>query len=317
MKLAALRRLAADRDVEIVIDDDARGRADALREAGFAVLQATWATSPARQGRDPAPGPGGAGPDLTKPDRRPGQPARTKPCRAPRRTNRRQHRLPPRDHRKGTGRMSPTTACRRWHHGGHGPPACAARGPDPDAGPARARRPAAAGSPAATAPAFELLYDRVASSVFGVIRRVLRDPAQSEEVAQEVLVEVWRTATRFDARARQRLDLDPHHGAPAGDRPGARRRRPPTTASSGSRSATTTPPYDEVADTVETRLEQEQVRRCLEGLTDLQRESVTLAYYGGHTYREVAELLDVPLGTVKTRMRDGLIRLRDCLGVMA
>ena len=62
-------------------------------------------------------------------------------------------------------------------------------------------------------------------------------------------------------------------------------------------------------------LEQERVRRCLDGLTDLQRESVTLAYYGGYSYREVAQLLGVAVGTVKTRMRDGLIRLRDCLGV--
>jgi RNA polymerase sigma-70 factor (ECF subfamily) len=72
-----------------------------------------------------------------------------------------------------------------------------------------------------------------------------------------------------------------------------------------------------VAERVEQRLEQEQVRRCLSNLTELQRESVTLAYYGGYTYREVGELLEVPLGTVKTRLRDGLIRLRDCLGVEA
>jgi RNA polymerase sigma-70 factor (ECF subfamily) len=68
---------------------------------------------------------------------------------------------------------------------------------------------------------------------------------------------------------------------------------------------------------VEIQLEREAVRRCLDTLTELQRESLTLAYYAGHSYREVAELLDVPLGTVKTRMRDGLIRLRDCLGVTA
>ena len=73
--------------------------------------------------------------------------------------------------------------------------------------------------------------------------------------------------------------------------------------------------FDVVAEQVESNLEQEQVRRCLKSLTDLQSESVRLAYYGGYTYREVSELLDVPLGTIKTRLRDGLIRLRDCLGV--
>jgi RNA polymerase sigma-70 factor, ECF subfamily len=74
-------------------------------------------------------------------------------------------------------------------------------------------------------------------------------------------------------------------------------------------------PYDEVAEAVADRLDTERVRRCLGSLTPLQRESVTLAYYGGYTYREVAALLGVAVGTVKTRMRDGLIRLRDCLGV--
>ena len=163
-------------------------------------------------------------------------------------------------------------------------------------------------------PAFELLYDRIANSVYGVIRRVLRDSAQSEEVTQEVLVEVWRFATRFDpARGSattwihtmaHRRAIDRVRSAQAShDRDEKVARRDQVTA------------YDEVAERVEARLEQQHVRRCLEHLTDLQRESVTLAYYGGYTYREVAEILDVPLGTVKTRMRDGLIRLRDCLGV--
>jgi len=191
----------------------------------------------------------------------------------------------------------------------------ASRGPDVDAGPVtlddllhRVARGEAA--------AFELLYDRIVGSVFGVIRRVLRDPAQSEEVAQEVLVEVWRTATRFD---------DDRGSASTWIHTMAHRRavdRVRSAQASHDREARVAvrdhvPAYDEVVDKVETRLEQEQVRRCVQGLTELQRESVTLAYYGGHTYREVAELLDVPLGTVKTRMRDGLIRLRDCLGVMA
>ena len=74
-------------------------------------------------------------------------------------------------------------------------------------------------------------------------------------------------------------------------------------------------PYDDVVEEVTTSLEQQQVRRCLKNLTDLQREALTLAYYGGYTYREVAEKLDTALPTIKTRMRDGLIRLRDCLGV--
>ena len=191
----------------------------------------------------------------------------------------------------------------------------ASRGPDVDAGSValdellhRVARGDAA--------AFELLYDRIASSVFGVIRRVLRDPAQSEEVAQEVLVEVWRTATRFDA---DRGSASTWIHTMAHRRAVDRVRSAQASHDREERVAVRdhVPAYDEVVDTVETRLEQEQVRRCVQGLTDLQRESVTLAYYGGHTYQQVAELLDVPLGTVKTRMRDGLIRLRDCLGVMA
>lgn len=64
-------------------------------------------------------------------------------------------------------------------------------------------------------------------------------------------------------------------------------------------------------------MEWQRVRRCIRGLTDIQRESVVLAYYGGFTYKEIAQSLSLPLGTVKTRLRDGMIRLRDCLGVKA
>lgn len=162
--------------------------------------------------------------------------------------------------------------------------------------------------------AFEGVYDLVAGQVLGVVRRVLRDPAQSEEVTQEVLVEVWRLASRFDPGrgTAQSWVLTMAHRR-AVDR--VRSAQASTDRDERVAQRDQQLPYDEVSEQVEARLEAEQVRRCLGSLTDLQRESVRLAYYRGCTYREVSDLLSVPLGTVKTRMRDGLIRLRDCLGV--
>ena len=164
--------------------------------------------------------------------------------------------------------------------------------------------------------AFAQLYDALAGAVYGIVLRVLRDPAQSEEVAQEVLVEVWRQASRYEAgrgsvkawvlTVAHRRAVDRVRSAQASSDREERAGRVETTR-----------PYDEVTEEVEKRLEVEQVRRALHRLTDLQREAVSLAYYGGYTHREVAELLDVPLGTVKTRLRDGLIRLRDEMGVTA
>ena len=162
--------------------------------------------------------------------------------------------------------------------------------------------------------AFELLYDRVAGSVLGVARRVVRDPSQSEEVAQEVLVEVWRTAARFDpaqGSATTWVLTMAHRRAVDRVRAMQAASARDTRAAALERS----PAYDEVSESVESALEREQVRKALESLTDLQRQAVELAYYGGYTQAEVARILAVPLGTVKTQMRDGLIRLRDALGV--
>ncbi|MEU8734053.1 MULTISPECIES: ECF RNA polymerase sigma factor SigK [Streptomyces] len=164
--------------------------------------------------------------------------------------------------------------------------------------------------------AFEELYGLVSGPVFGLVRRVVRDPAQSEEVAQEVLLELWRSAARFDPgrgsalawilTVAHRRAVDRVRSArAAGERERREARRAHQTA------------FDQVAEEVEAGLEREGVRRCLDRLTALQRQSVTLAYYDGYTYREVAERLRLPLGTVKTRMRDGLGRLRECLGGVA
>ncbi|WP_369077171.1 ECF RNA polymerase sigma factor SigK [Symbioplanes lichenis] len=160
--------------------------------------------------------------------------------------------------------------------------------------------------------AFTRLYDLVAPRVYGLVRRVLRDAGHAEDVAQEVMVEVWRAAARFD----------PARGSATGwiltiahrravDRVRSEQAAADRTVRVGAASVDTA--YDVVADEAATRQEVRDVRRCLDALTDLQREAITLAYYQGRSYPQVAELLGAPVPTVKTRMRDGLIRLRDCL----
>jgi RNA polymerase sigma-70 factor (ECF subfamily) len=162
--------------------------------------------------------------------------------------------------------------------------------------------------------AFEAVYDALGGPVYGLICKVLRDPAQSEEVAQEVLLEVWRTASRFDrskGSAQTWVMMIAHRRAVDRVRSAsAEAQRDQKSAAAAGIVA-----VDEVAEAVEANLDRERVRRCLDSLTELQRESLTLAYYGGYTYREVSKLLSVALGTIKTRIRDGLIRMRDCMGV--
>jgi RNA polymerase sigma-70 factor, ECF subfamily len=160
------------------------------------------------------------------------------------------------------------------------------------------------------AQAFEALYDALSSAVFGLARRVVRDPARAEDVTQEVFLEVWRKAARFDrtrGKAKTWVMTIAHRRAVDAVRRSESARR------QDNHGAAQEVSHDEPADSVMRADEHGAVRDCLESLTELQLESVRLAYFNGNTYNEVATLLDKPLPTIKTRMRDGLIRLRDCL----
>lgn len=162
--------------------------------------------------------------------------------------------------------------------------------------------------------AFEELYDAVAPRVFGLVRRVVRDPSQSQEVTQEVFVDIWQQAARFDAdrgRAMSWILVIAHRRAV--DRVRASQASTDRDMRQGIKEYQES--YDDVADTVETAMESARVHKAMETLTEPQREAISLAYYGGYTHQEVAELLKIPVGTVKTRIRDGMIRLRDRLGV--
>ncbi|WP_109506779.1 ECF RNA polymerase sigma factor SigK [Nocardioides speluncae] len=162
--------------------------------------------------------------------------------------------------------------------------------------------------------AFGRLYDATASRVFGLVLRVVRDPAQAEEVTQEAYLDVWRTASRFD----------PAHGSAVswlltiGHRRAVDRVR--SAEAAARRDATyhrESEPvaHDATAEAAQIGLEAKRVRRALAALTAVQREALELAYFGGYTHTEVAAMLDLPVGTAKTRIRDGLIRLRDAMGV--
>lgn len=162
--------------------------------------------------------------------------------------------------------------------------------------------------------AFGELYDRSAPRVLGLVRRLLRDSAQSEEVTQEIFLEVWQNAKRYDSSKGSAITwiLTMSHRR-AVDRIRSSQSSRVRDTKIGLRDMETE--YDSVSESVEIRVEHERVGQALLRLTELQRQAVTLAYYGGYSHSEVAELLKVPIGTVKTRLRDGMIRLRDELGV--
>lgn len=162
--------------------------------------------------------------------------------------------------------------------------------------------------------AFAQVYDACSAKVYGLALRVVRDPAQAEEVAQEAFLEIWRTASRFDPERGSALAwmmTITHRRAVDRVRSAEAAGRREITYEQQHRAVE----HDVTAEAAHAALEARRVRNALDELTAVQREAVSLAYLGGYTHTEVAALLDLPVGTAKTRIRDGLIRLRDNLGV--
>lgn len=162
--------------------------------------------------------------------------------------------------------------------------------------------------------AFAELYDATSARVHGLVLRVVRNPAQAEEVTQEAFLEVWRTASRFDSSRGSILSwlmTIGHRKAVDRVRSAEASTRRDTTYHQQSGAVD----HDATAEAAHGSLEAQRVRSALSALTPVQHEAVTLAYFGGYTHTEVATMLDLPVGTAKTRIRDGLIRLRDAMGV--
>lgn len=162
--------------------------------------------------------------------------------------------------------------------------------------------------------AFARIYDMLGPRVFGLVLRVLVDRAQSEEVMQEIFLEVWQSAAQFipnRGQGRSWVFTIAHRRAV--DRVRSAQASSDRDVKAGFRDLGV--PHDTVVEEVELRIEGRRVAAAVATLPDAQREAITLAYYGGYSQSEIAALVGAPLGTIKTRMRDGLTRLRNEMGV--
>ncbi len=156
--------------------------------------------------------------------------------------------------------------------------------------------------------AYDALFRRLSGPLYRLALAITRDPAQAEEVSQEVLIEIWLTADRFDPR---------RGSAAAWAQTIARRRaidriRSAVASAHRERRSTEVPaPRDQVNDAVEDIFDRERLTSGMNRLSDPQRQAILLAFYGGHTHDEVAAILGLAVGTVKGRIRAGLARLRE------
>lgn len=164
--------------------------------------------------------------------------------------------------------------------------------------------------------AFAELYDVLSARVFGLILRVLVNRSQSEEVLQEVFLEIWQSASRFipnKGQGRTWVMTIAHRRAV--DRVRASQSSSDRDTRIGLRNLEVA--HDSVAEQAELSIDGERVVTALGLLPEVQREAIVLAYYGGYSQNEISALTGTPLGTIKTRMRDGLTRLRAEMGVTA
>jgi RNA polymerase sigma-70 factor (ECF subfamily) len=160
-------------------------------------------------------------------------------------------------------------------------------------------------------PALAEVYRRYGSAVWALARRVTNDAQAAEEVSQTVFLNLWTTPERFDPQRgslRSWLLAQAHGRAVDLVRSETARRRRQTREAE-----LAVPASAEVETAVHAAALAEDVRRAVEALPPGEREAILLAYFGGHTYRETAQLLGQPEGTVKSRIRSGLQNLRRTL----
>lgn len=155
------------------------------------------------------------------------------------------------------------------------------------------------------------IYRRHAGAVFGLARRVLGSQSTAEEIVQEIFLRLWNAPERFDADrgSLRSFLLAQTHGrsVDAARSEGARRRREEREAKATAESG-----YDLEREVWDLTLN-DKVRTAVTHLPEVERRPIELAYFGGHTYREVATLLEQPEGTVKGRIRSGLRRIHATL----